>query len=642
MKFLTSFAVFSMFAAAAMANEASRARPGSIAGAFVTKQSVMATHAPTQPTMAITVPEMHPAPTPKPPYEKPEPGPEPIPPIVNPDDVIVPQLGVSLRVARAACRSITADGYMGMLDETTFQCNIPVVAHNWGGVIRNGGETVMAYVPMGEMFRCNANTFEQVAHLRRSSQWVVPTMIVGGAGIGMGIGAISDANERKRQEEMQRQIDAEKARLQAQIGGTAGNLGSTLQTHVNAPVTVVFDSVTYQLRKRNAADTSCPECGTGPGRDELLVKLKLDPVNRDFSTYVNNIEQCLKLNFQEMISTYTCTGNKRGRIKITRSRDGCLENGVTAVDRIFCGYEAVHATPPNVGGISDCHVKDDNGRIIDADGNQPFSRIFGGQGRCYARDEITNLRHDNQRYQRHNPATQFAMDYDTTAAFDSHRWWVIQDFGTNICAQNSISELGNVCKWVQDVMDNFESDTVAGKGANNRDNEMNNFFVRTKQGSNKTFGNMVSGDMPCGSCEKLVLAEQTVERLREQHGALVALQQAAPTGTMPDLEALLSTIAAKIDIVSEVQLFAQDISSAVAGSFDNIGGERKKFFQRGVGKGLLIGGGVGSLAGLGYWFAEGASVSCNVGGFESTKLNRTYSIPSFRDYIVRGGFHLMK
>ncbi|GHV35217.1 hypothetical protein AGMMS4952_27570 [Spirochaetia bacterium] len=106
---------------------------------------------------------------------------------MNPDDVLIPELGVSKKVARQICTGIYADGIPALFNEQTLDCAVPVVAHNWGGIIKKDGDSVVTYVSLGDTFKCSANEFEQVAILQRTSQWVAPLMVVAGGGIGFGI-----------------------------------------------------------------------------------------------------------------------------------------------------------------------------------------------------------------------------------------------------------------------------------------------------------------------------------------------------------------------------------------------------------------------------------------------------------------------
>lgn len=575
---------------------------------------------------------------------------------VDPDNQIVTALGVSVGTARRACMGIYADGHQGVFDETTYECLIPVVAHNWSGIIKKDGEEVIAWAPMGNMLKCSADAFEQVQHLRRTSQWVIPVMVVGSAGIGAGIGAAIDSKQAKKDKE---RADA----LKAKVDEMSASMSQQIPLVGDLPITVQYRGRTFELRKRNAGDTSCPECDrNAPGRDELLDLLKKDmgatgggtATMPDFQQYANNILACLKQNFREMVATNVCGGQlKLGRVKITRTADGCKANGFSDKnDRLYCWYDAEHAQTNPQGALkqfADCYTdKSKSGRE-----EKPFGRFFG-EGKCYFRDEITAYRNDASLYNRWGGTNTFAREYDTTAGSDLHRWNVIEGFA-DLCANRTNpqspyaavlnGEFKAVCDWAALVKDNFRAEpNFGGYGANVQGNYLDGFMVFSTNGM--PFSGVAADN--CGQCKGVnggipSLSNETVERLREQYGALSALRQYAAnmnvTGPNLDLsllEKMLSTASAHYDFAitmnAEIGSLNEDI--------DEIFGQdqKKGFFQKNVGKGMLIGAGVGALAGLGYWFAEGASVFCNVGGLDQVKLNKTFAIPSFRDYIYQKGY----
>ncbi|MDR0319176.1 MAG: hypothetical protein LBH81_00330 [Rickettsiales bacterium] len=58
-----------------------------------------------------------------------------------------------------------------------------------------------------------------------------------------------------------------------------------------------------------------------------------------------------------------------------------------------------------------------------------------------------------------------------------------------------------------------------------------------------------------------------------------------------------------------------------------------KIWDSNVGRGAIIGTGVGALGGLAYFFYEGSKTKCDVGGFKTLGLDEVYRMPSFREHI---------
>ncbi|MCL1902713.1 MAG: hypothetical protein FWG18_03770 [Alphaproteobacteria bacterium] len=614
----------------------------------------------------------------------------------DPDEYIIPKLGVTVATARRACLGIYADTHQAIFDEAAYQCLIPVTLKDSGKVRQVGGNDVVAWAPMGNNFKCSKEAFENVSRMRKTSHWVVPVMVAGSAGIGAGIGAIMDSNNKRKEEaaakaraEAERQRNAALEALRGQVN-EVGAAVATFEASGNVPTRVMYKGNPYVLndpaQRKNLMDLLRNDLKPSfdPGTLGTVGTLGTPgsaAPDVDLKDYANKLHRCLMQNFREMTATDICDGTlKLGRIKITRSSDGCLSNGGVEADRLYCWYDAEHAKLTADSQFADCHItgKDGMGRNMSVNDiiqkiGKPVGRFFP-EGGCYFRDEITEYRLDRNLYSRFGGSNVFAERYDTTAGSDYRRWTIIAEFNNGFCQTIDLTDLPEfktVCDWTQNVMNGFTIETKfkgLGAGALRTENTLDGFSVQARPGH--TFGEMIDGN-PCGTCEgvdgSLPNAPQyTIERLREQYGAVVALinfrknydpgtQGSLGTlgelgtvgtlGTMGDLdldelEKMLASATARIDIVAKVKTQITGINQSIDGLITQTAEETKGkgFFQRNVGKGLLIGTGVGALGGLGYYLWEGSTVSCNVGGLETVKMNQSYNIPSFRDYIVRMGY----
>ena len=613
---------------------------------------------------------------------------------VDPDDEIVTALGISVGAARRACRSITADGYMGEFDETTYTCLIPVVAHNWSGVIKKDKMDVMAYAPMGNMFKCSADAFENVKALRRTSQWVIPVMVVGSAGIGAGIGAIVDKVERDKaaekakdeKEKLEKLRDDLKADLDLQNEASlAAGIKGTVNVSGTVPadnITLKYDGIIYDLLNKDDKVSEADKAKGIRGYDILANKLKTD-VNTstdNINGYLKAVNKYMRVSFREMVSSYTCTGMKLGRIKITKDLSCAGEGGGDVSKRIYCWYDSEHVKTDPIGDCFISNASDDykRGRSLGSTLIFTPQRVFNAATQCYFREEITALRGDARLY-KYNNSTQFAKLYDTTAGADLERWNMIDRFKRELCDakdfESYVKPNGkwiDACQFATDVINGFntpesENINVPQKiGNTNEGNSMKRLVLKSK--GTATAGSVLGqgfngNDLDCEPCKemkdnKLVdcskgkfpsLARDSMSRFYEQYYAASALAAAKPNGKpiegLNDFDNIVAAASANYNRTVTLNAFADfltemqgNIDARFAEYFKDKEKEKKPFLQTGTGRGLLIGSGVGALAGLGYWFAEGASVFCNVGGMEQVKLNKTYSIPTFREYIIQKGY----
>ena len=554
---------------------------------------------------------------------------QPNPPasICNECGDIIPSLGVDICVARRACTSIWADNHQAIFDEDTLQCLIPAVAHNWSGVIKVSGQDLMVYVPMGEIFKCGNESFEQVRYMRRTSQWVVPVMIVGGAGIGAGIGAIIDANQKAKQEA------ADKAQREAwaQAAAQSANQQIADQMRNNDPsVTgyiVKLENNKYDLKKQDSGQDSSGNYG----RPDFIRDLNLEGLangnDQQIKDYITEIETLVQILFQELVSTHVCGQPKLGRIKITADQGGCYENG--GDDRLFCHYDQIHVSKTGDEIWSDCHTTRLSGGSMDLSESQ----IFYSTGQCFYRDEITASRQDAGQYQRGH-ANVSAYSYDTTVSADRERAKILTEFQTAL--QNEDNPIFTTLKTKIGYI--YDKSNVGnlniGDFTDEQGNVLDYILVSTQVG----FGSVIARQNDyCGAKDTAIIkADDTIKKLYDRLGGLQILRELVTSDPQDVDTKLLDEALANVTAAIE---FNNKISVSISPDlFQSPAAKKRPFFQTSTGRGLLIGAGVGTLAGLGYWFAEGASTWCNVGGLEQVKLAKYWSIPTLREYIVRGNY----
>ncbi|MDR1207390.1 MAG: hypothetical protein LBK26_03180 [Rickettsiales bacterium] len=530
----------------------------------------------------------------------------------NPDDYIIPTLGVSVGTARRACLGIYADAHQAVFEEETYQCLIPVVAHNWSGVIKSGGQDVVAWAPMGNLLKCNANAFEQISAMRRTSQWVVPVMVAGSAGIGAGIGAIMDHNQKKK-------ADALEASLTA---ATNAQFGAGVQIAVPISEIVTFEGKTYNVSLEAEMNALI-----GSLKDAQAKAIKL-------------MNTCAAKAFKDLVSVEVNNSAKWGRIKITSNGQDCQGNGAENVE--YCQFQNIHG---NIVKMADCAKNDfelmgdfENKYVLKELHKNPTGEKFYyygsadsvgfvGKGTCFFRDGqgSSEIRED----------ATLAADAARARFLERLKSWDFIDSG----------------------LSGFLSGVTFGTSGGTNQTAMNDNilnYITVNMSNGKTFGNITN----FGTCDDQAFKDMFGEEIGgwtgnannaesiifEAFGAIQGLEKAlallpdsagwSKSGTLNnEIKNIEKDIMHTIDLTAELSA----INSVITDEIDKKL-RPKGFFQKNVGKGLLIGTGVGALAGLGYYFAEGASVFCNVGGLEQVKLDKVYSIPTFREYIVRNGY----
>lgn len=592
----------------------------------------------------------------------------------NPDDYIIPTLGVTVRTARAACTGIFADEHQGIFDETSYQCLIPVVAHNWGGIIKSDGEDVVAWAPMGEMLKCSGDAFEQVSGLRRSSKWVVPVMIGGGAGIGTLIGWRMDVGREKREEAerlaREKAVNDREKKIREEVDAAMeAEIKAKLAAAGEAPVSITYNGRTYWLTgEKNDLEALMAvlkddikpfKTGSTGALGKVGDAFPESELQEQLKAYDDNIKICLQESFMELVSTGTCTSPKMGRIKITKTNDGCIAGTSQKNERIYCWYDVIHKS---ISSPADCSYNGNN------DGRDTQNKsLFPENGQCYYRDEITKYDNTSKVVNQKGDELGTAVDLhqnitgaptintsqpDATISSDLHRWKTIESFG-RICPDALLSK---TCEWVRDTIRDFSADPNPDRKDTETGHTLGSIKVYSKN-PEKTFNSAIgNSNLKNCICKGITgVPQQTIEKALSQLGALIEvnafyqnIKGKEVRGIDPEFDVNLGKIksmleTAKANYEALAKLDA-DIKSSVGIVFDKYGvykeeePEKKGFFEKSIGKGLLIGTGIGAAAGLGYFFAEGASVFCNVGGMEQVKMNRSYLIPTFREYLLKRNY----
>ncbi len=571
MRVWTSFAlILALLTTDALATN-NRSRPGSITGAMLSNAQSQQSRANTYGTASSTTTSSTTTTT----EEEDECG-----------DTL-PLLGVNVCAARTACAGIKADGHSGVFNKETSTCQIPVCVHNWSGVIQKDGEDVCTLVDMNKAITCNADLFDQIDNMRRSSQWVVPLTVVGGAGIGTGIGALVDKKQNAKAENLASIADANEAEVKATGGKT---------------VAVTFAGKQYKL----------------PSEADALKKALLG--NNTLKDKISNanklIDNCAAQMFVDMTSQTVNGKPKWGRIKITDGSD-CTSKTIENVK--YCQFQNMNTTSNT---MADCarnvYIPVDFNNPYPSNGTNPPERLYnyGSWTRdvtCYFRD------------------SQGSGEADVSATIqeDLASMQFLQNYANN----NSTSKTD-----IQNKLRQFDfSNSGFANSHKGSNNDILN-WIYIKSTDNKTqFSSIQPKKCDTNAITQILQTNETVSTnnttniLFEAYGALYALQGYGSLDAQ--LEALLNAL-------GNIETFSSDVLTIYEGFGDDIRkelGNKRPFFKTAMGRGLIIGAGVGAVAGVGYWFAEGSSTFCNVGGLEQVKLKKSYSIPSFHDYLYEKG-----
>ena len=607
MRFYTSFCAISALVLVGSVAESAvgsgRGRPGAVTGVLM--QNAQQEQA-RMPGLDVNNCPGCTTPTPQPPSPPPPP-PQP----ENPCGEVIPMLGVDICVARNACEGIKTDGHSGVFNEATLKCQIPVCAHNWSGIIKKNGEDVCGLVDMGTALRCDANLFDQITAMRRTSQWVTPLMIAGGTGIGAGVGAAIDKSQNKKAAHLATLAYENESAYKHGKGGIA---------------VITFDGRDYELPKM-ANDLKAA----------LRTNKTLEGKTKEAEGLIDN---CASKMFWELVSVDGIENEQKwGRIKISRTVSACKSDDN---DYIFCQFQNIHRTTKD---MADC-AKGDFSKALNINpsytpgqrhtnpredhfywGNGNSTNI--ADGKCYFRDsqgsgEVNVSATIQQDWAR----MKFLQHYKSTATGggDSRSKLKTALSGFNfdeagLAKSTNATYSGNVANILNWVLVESNGDTRFGD------------VPRIGTCDATAIDNLLSDEGYLGSASQVAGWKNTTNNiLMEAYGALLALKMYG--GLDAELEGLYA-------VLDGIQVQAGAINGIHEGLGDRIKadlGENRPWHKTATARGMLIGGLVGVAGGLTYWGLEGASTFCNVGGFEQVKLNRSYSVPTFREYLLNKGF----
>jgi hypothetical protein len=570
-------------------------RPGAVRGAIMTSvQTNNVAPVGRMPSLGLnTCPGCNPDPTPNP---NPEPAPDPDP-VPNPCGDVIPMLGVDICTARIACQGIEADGMHGVFDDASLSCRIPVCAHNWSGVIKKDGKNVCTLTDMNKILRCDSDLFNQIDTMYRTTQYVAPLAVVAGAGIGTGIGAIIDHNQQKKIDKL-----SEEEKKSGDATATTGAGGKKI-TFASAEYDLGNPDDVAKLKNALATATS--------------LQSKIDAANK-------LIDACVVQNFRDLTSPNASGARKWGRIKVSANPDAC--NAATN-DYIYCQFQNMHNTTTTTADCAGHEFKKILG--MDEYAKSVGSKMPGTYGYYTGASNSDNW--DNgQCYFRDGLGSSESSDA-ATVQMDASRAEFIKQF----VSDNANTTDKNRKKLVEALGQyTFENNITSARGVDGK--ILNYVLIQGPKFST------IRGITEFGNCNKDELNKviggsgaQNDNVLMQAYGALATLQN------MNQISGNDNQITAIMTALQNINVAAEQITNIQNGvplsEISKKLGDGRGFFDKAIGRGLMIGTGVGLAAAAGYWIAEDASIFCNVGGLENVDFRKSYSVPSFRDYLYRKG-----
>jgi hypothetical protein len=322
--------------------------------------------------------------------------------------------------------------------------------------------------------------------------------------------------------------------------------------------------------------------------------------------------------FEELASPKINNEAKFGRIKITTDPNNC-DTGTT--DLLYCHWD------DSMNGQANCPGKQ----------YQPYPNAgaarFQETGKCYFRDG--------------NGPVAAANNADTTASYDWFRATTLNTFLGEIGYQFANKEFFPFLTALRDsgcFLDAKDGTTGAPVAKSTKAGPRNTEkLLSVKISCAQAFGTVRGKNRAI--CDPYRPGGVTAEHLGGAYAVMKTLQDfldANPNAGADGAPTVDPAVRQNLDrMLQQVELSADAViktTDAFNERIDEEFGSKRPFFQTATGRGLLIGTGVGAIAGIGYYFAEGASTFCNVGGLDQTKMGKYFSIPSFREYIARYGF----
>ncbi|MCL2629198.1 MAG: hypothetical protein FWD33_00660 [Alphaproteobacteria bacterium] len=502
---------------------------------------------------------------------------------IDEDDRMIPHLNVTVREAREVCTNVNAHGFEGEFNELTFECMVPIVALGQNGkVISSGDGDAVAFYPFGSVVQCNANTFDSIRVMRRTSQYVIPALIVGGAGVGAAVGhfwprgncpeGFVSANNRCVQcpenyvpvPDQNICINHQTERIavmKESKGGTVTDLRPTRAEDLQ------------RLANQNAASAtsvSAPRSGTS---------------GEKFTEFQKELDE-LDERFKKEDIQFWCDAAPRnlrheiGSIFTSSKTWNCL-----AQSEFASIYRADGASPQVF--LTSLSNSVNNARML----LQNFNKLNDVE-ECRKAAEFGNFVNNNVRfnYVANGTCGSITGPMITISYNINGQWTYFGETRTSVPQGEAAKN-----RFMADL-NKFGIPQGGGIFAATHMSRLDSRVTKLSQLANEIN-------------DSLSNAEISVQERNELLSRILRLEQ-------------------EIETVTEMETIPGVTAEEKKGWMSRVWGNR-------VARGAIIGAGAGAAIGIAYWFYEGSRTKCDVGGFQTVDLGKTYRLPTFREHIQR-------